>query len=79
MGARRLKRPSGVTLYGITFIPVMAETDRDPCTGTRRLVPVTINGKKLYAIPGRLMAYEEDLPAIALRITKSSGESKPTR
>ena len=76
-GKSRLTPSLSITVMGVTFIPVMAETSRDPYTGVRRLAPAVLNGKKLYAIPGGLMAYEDDLPTIALRITKSSGESKP--
>lgn len=76
-GTRAYKAPKhSVTIQGITFSPVWQMTI-DQWTGQRKPVPVEINGKKLYAIPGRLMAFAEDLPAIAQRL-KSSSTSPPS-
>ncbi len=69
-----VSRPVSLTIQGYTFTPVMQQIGSNRDDG-RQFIPVEINGKKLYAIPGRLMAFEEDLPEIARRLTKSGGHS----
>lgn len=73
---RQYTRPPILAFDGVSFPPVMVDDGRDPNTGQRRLIHAHLAGEPLYSLPGGLMAYRRDLPAIAARL-KSSGKSTP--
>jgi hypothetical protein len=53
-----------VTIDGVTFPPVLVPDTTSRRDG-RTYKQAEVNGRPLYAIPGGMMAYLDDLPRIA--------------
>ena len=64
-----------ITVDGITFPPVLIPNGKNH-RGQRVLAHAQINGRPVYAIPGGLMAYADDLPRVAASL-KSTRNQKP--
>ncbi len=58
-----------VTIDGITFPPVYEQAASDG-SRHRQYRQAEINGKPVYAVPGGLMAFRDQLPDIARQIAR---------
>ena len=59
-----------ITVDGVTFPPVLERRTRNGRHVTYH--PAQVNGKPLYAVPGGLMAFADDLPRIAEKLRLAS-------
>lgn len=65
-----------ITIDGLTFPPVLIPSGTNH-RGQRVLAHAQVNGRPLYAVPGGLMAYADDLPRVAATLAaKSTGVLK---
>lgn len=62
--AARPLYPDRREIKGLTFLPVV-ERDGEDYQGFARFRQVLVNGKALWALPGGLMCFEQDLPRVA--------------
>jgi len=58
-----------VTIDGVTFPPVLVQDASDK-SRHRRYKQAEIDGELVYAVPGGMMAFRDQLPAIAASIAR---------